>query len=490
MTLLKRMKYMSKSTTKTDGNTSVSTKEVSTSVSDEAVRIIEKPYVILKDKIYLSVISNTEKFSFAHVEDGELKFEEKVVIGNKKYIPKELPLQNGEYKKIVGIPNKLMMDTMETMEAEVLFEQIKKHMERYLDAPESEIEIFSYYALFTWFYQKINTLPYLRFIGDTGKGKSRFLEVISDLCFYPIKMDGGSSGSAMMRFNESWNGTLVIDESDIKGGSDDLFIKYLNIGFQRDRNISKCKAKDYNTFDYFDPFCPKLIAMRKPFEDNATEGRLISITPKETKRLDIDFILSDEYNFEVTYLRAVIARFVLFNWNKVDGNALDNLPHLDIENRIRQMAIPLSLLCQLLPEKQKLLEQFVNQRQVEVKKTRSESWEGNAFNLVYALAKGDEKVPKEYEDFMGSNGAIRVTPSMVASILKVSTKSLTDTLKSIGMLSEQGRIKKADGKNKVGRYYAVPDYDTWGEIIRRYWYDESSIECPECPEALKSKDYR
>jgi hypothetical protein len=111
------------------------------------------------------------------------------------------------------------------------------------------------------------------------------------------------------------------------------------------------------------------------------------------------------------------------------------------------------------------------------------------FNLVYALATGDEKVPKGYEEFIGSNGAIRVTPAMAASILKVSTKSLTDTLKSIGMLSEQGRIKKADGKNKVGRYYAVPDHSTWGEIIQRYWYDESNVECPECPEALKSKNY-
>jgi hypothetical protein len=484
------VKYMSKSTPKTDENTSVGTKDMSASGSDESIRIIEKPYIISKDKLYLSVISNTENFSFAHVENGELKFEKKVVVDNKEYIPKKLPLQNGEYKKIVGIPNNIVMSTMETMEADHLFEEMKQHMKRYLDAPESEIEIFSYYALFTWFYQKINTVPYIRFLGDTGKGKSRFLKIISDLCFYPVSVDGGTSGSAIMRVNEGWHGTLVVDESDIKGGADDLFIKYFNLGFEKGKNVVKCKSNDYNSFDFFDPFCPKIIAMRNPFKDNATEGRLISITPKETKRLDIDFNLSEEYNFEVTYLRAVIARFVLFNWNKVDGNALDNLHHLDVENRIRQMAIPLSLICQLLPDKEKLLEQFVNQRQVEVKKTRSESWEGIAFNLVYALAKGDEKVPKEHADLIGNNGAIRVTPSMAASILKVSARSLTDTLKSIGMFSELGRMKKADGNSKTGRYYAVPDHDTWGEIIQRYWYDESSLECPECPEALKSKDYR
>jgi hypothetical protein len=297
-----------------------------------------------------------------------LSLKKKVVIDNKEYIPKKLPLQNGEYKKIVGIPNSIVMFAVETMEAADLFEEMKQHMKRYLDAPESEIEIFCYYALFTWFYQKINTVPYLRFLGDTGKGKSRFLKVISDLCFYPVSVDGGTSGSAIMRVNEGWHGTLVVDESDIKGGSDNLFIKYLNLGFQKYKNVTKRKSKDYNTFDYFDQFCPKIIAMRNPFEDNATEGRLISITPKETKRLDIHFILPEDYNFEVTHLRGLIARFVLYNWNKVDSKALNNFPYLDIENRIRQMAMPLSLICQLFPDKEYLLEQFVNQRQAEVKK--------------------------------------------------------------------------------------------------------------------------
>jgi hypothetical protein len=68
---------MSKSVTKADGNTNVITKGIAESDSNESVRIIEKPYIISKDKLYLSVTSNNEKFSFAHVENGELKFEKK-----------------------------------------------------------------------------------------------------------------------------------------------------------------------------------------------------------------------------------------------------------------------------------------------------------------------------------------------------------------------------------------------------------------------------
>ena len=36
--------------------------------------------------------------------------------------------------------------------------------------------------------------------------KSRFLKVISNLCFYPIRASGASSISGIMRFKERWMG--------------------------------------------------------------------------------------------------------------------------------------------------------------------------------------------------------------------------------------------------------------------------------------------
>ncbi|NPE28632.1 hypothetical protein HNV12_11815 [Methanococcoides sp. SA1] len=448
----------------------------------EVVERIEKPYIILKDKVYLTVMNTSEKFSFAHLKDGEIEFVEKVHYNGKDVFPNRLPLQNGELRAIVGIPDSTAIALLPTMEAEDLFEEIIVHLKKYVDAPESDIETFAYYALFTWFYQKTNTLPYLRFIGDTGKGKSRFLEVIANLCFYPVRMDGGSSGASIMRYNENWHGTLVVDESDLNGGPEDPYIKYLNLGFQKHKNIAKCKPSDYNSFDFFDPYCPKLIAMRKPFQDNATEGRLISFTPKETRKSEIPVNLPSSYENEVRDLRALIARFVLFNWDKVDGDMVYNCNPLNIEPRIQQITIPLSMVCQLLPDKEDMFNRFVSERQKEVKKVRSESLEGMVFSHICALATGDGKVPKGFEDYENDKGPIRITPKMASEGFGISSKKMTETLKSIGIRSDSNRIEMPNGEKKIIRYYVVPDEDTWNEMTQRYWYGE---DVPEYPEVLK-----
>ena len=172
-----------------------------------------------------------------------------------------------------------------------LCDAIYGHIKKYVDAPELEIEMFINYILFTWFYLKLNTVPYLRFIGDTGTGKSRMLDVTADLCFYPVTVAGNTSSSGVIRFNELWHGTLKMDEGDRKGGLEDDFIKYLNLGFEAKKWFFKTNPSDYTKQEFFDPFGPKIIAMRQPFHDNATEGRLLSFSPRETTNPDIPIIL-------------------------------------------------------------------------------------------------------------------------------------------------------------------------------------------------------
>ena len=165
----------------------------------------------------------------------------------------------------------------------------------YLDAPTLEREIFVYYILYTWFYRKCATAPYLRFIGDTGTGKSRFLRVVADLCFYPIAAGGASSQSGVMRYHEKWPGTLRIDESDLAGGAENPMIKYLNLGFEAGQYYIMTNRNDPSKQEYFDAFGPKVIAMREPFGDVATEGRCLSFSPRETRRQDIPVELGAEY---------------------------------------------------------------------------------------------------------------------------------------------------------------------------------------------------
>ncbi|MFW6002274.1 MAG: hypothetical protein ACOCQD_02955 [archaeon] len=465
---------------------------------NQKVSTVKKPYVITDNEIYLSVIDEKENYSFAHLDNNnQIVYSNYLNFDGKFIYPQELPLSsNNEYVPTVGIPSKEAVDIAETMDANELFKKIKNHFYKYIDAPVLDIEMFSYFVLFTWFYKKLNTTPYLRFIADTGKGKSRMLNVVSDLCFYPVSANGASSPSAAVRTSEKWHGTLKVDESDIAGGKENGFIKYLNLGFETGNYIFKTDIKDYSKQEVFDPFCPKVIAMREPFKDNATEARCLSFTPKETRRDDIPLNLPGRYHEEMKELRGAIARLVLYNWSNVDGDNHMDYNHMDIEPRLKQIIIPLSIVSQLMPEGEKRIEDYLGCRQKEIKKDRSESFEGTLFNYVYSLALGENLPPKDFVgEFTTDDEILAITPKMVAENFNISGKKATDTLKSIGMRSEQTYIKilQPDGETvrKKIRKYVVPDGDVWNEIIVRYYYDDSGdqMDTSECPDVLKAKDF-
>jgi hypothetical protein len=296
--------------------------------------------------LYLDVINPDQTFQFVHAEGDNLVFETETTDDtNTVVFPCKLPIHHdtGTMIHVVGVPRSDLVEQAEILEPAALYEEIDAHINRYADLPDLEREIAIYYLLQSWFYTKCQTAPYLRFLGDTGKGKSRILEVTSDLCFLPIKATGASSSSGIMRFHERWKGTLVIDESDLKGGTENAMIKFLNTGFERGKYLILSDKNDPNRQQIFDPFGPKVIAMREPFGDNATEGRCISYSPSETTRRDIPPELPRSYQEAVDRLRALITRFVLHNWSNVSGDSLIDIGDMNIERRLLQMARPISV---------------------------------------------------------------------------------------------------------------------------------------------------
>lgn len=173
----------------------------------------------------------------------------------------------------------------------------------------------------------------------------------------------------------------------------------------------------------------------------ATEGRLLSYSPRETTNPDIPIILPPEYYIEVKEIRALIAKFVLFNWTAVNVSKLSNFKDMEIEPRSKQMAIPLSIVLQLLPDKEKNFKHYFLLRQGEVTKIRSESWEGMVFNYVYSLAIGNEKPVYGYENYLIGGKVVAITPTMVARNLGLNSKTVSTALSSIGMTTESKTIK-------------------------------------------------
>ncbi|MDI6719346.1 MAG: hypothetical protein QMD46_07040 [Methanomicrobiales archaeon] len=482
---------------------------------------VQRSFVIAEDRIYLTVMTRAGEFEFACLDDqGQIAFAPSIVVDGKEVFPQSLPMDRGKFVFIVGVPVREVIEQAELRDANALAERVRKHLNRYIDAPETELDLFVFFILFTWFYRKTNTTPYLRFLADTGKGKSRMARVVSDLCFYPITAEGTSTASGIMRFKGLWDGTLKIDESDFRGGIEAEIIKYLNLGFEEGHPYIKTDKTDPKQQEFFDPFCPKVIAMREPFKDNATEGRLLSFTPHETRRKDLPIILPKEYPEEVEALRAEICRFVLHAWPSVEAGRYIDTRDLPIEPRLKQLVTPLSLIVQIFPEAEQKLKNYMQYRQLELRKTRAESWEGALFNHVYNLARGDEDPPEQYQGYKDPGGGVgAVVPGMLTDVFKRSATEITRSLKSIGFETERERrtisltrkVKSYDGEvreeprevKKNITKYVVPTKRVWKEIRDRYYYPEgqngsesrqinlnqAAGDPLDCPEVLRGRAY-
>jgi len=454
---------------------------------------LERTYLLVNKRLYLEVRQYDGGYGFAYLDDqGKVKIATELPLSGQNIKPRALPVIESTEIDIVGMPDENISNAR-LLSPDELFSKIRDHLSCYIDLPDLDLELCVYYTIFTWFYTKVKTLGYLRFLADTGKGKSRTQKVIGDLCFYPVFASGASTFSDIARLNNRWRGTLIMDEADTSGDKESQFVKYLNLGFERGKYYVLSDKQNPRLQEFFDPFSPKILAMRQPFRDNATEARVLSISPHETTNPNIPIILPEDYYTKMQQLRNELALFTLHHFNKVDGNKMVTFDDMDIEPRLRQLAMPLSIVCQLLPRGTKLFREYLARRQNEVRKVRSLSWEGTLVNMVYGIAAGNTDLEEEFPGYFDSSGKIQVvTPTMVARLVKSSAKMVTQTLSSVGFEVEWRSVdinKDGQRTRKRTRAYCVSDSQTWPEIISRYYYAEVGEKPGDVPDCLKSHKF-
>ncbi|MEK7353679.1 MAG: DUF3854 domain-containing protein, partial [Chloroflexota bacterium] len=454
---------------------------------------LERNYFYANNRLYLEVRQYEGSYGFAYLDDQhKVKIAAEFPLSGQTVKPRLLPMIEGREIDIVGLPDE-GISTVRLLSPDDLYIKIKEHLATYIDIPKLDMELCVYYILFTWFYTKVKTLGYLRFLADTGKGKSRTQKVIGDLCFYPVFASGASSFSGIARLNNRWRGTLIMDEADTSGDKESQFVKYLNLGFERGKYYVLSDKQNPRLQEFFDPFSPKILAMRQPFKDNATEARVLSISPHETTNPNIPIILPDDYYTKMQQLRNEAALFTLHHFDDVKSNIMVAFKGLDIEPRLRQLAMPLSIVCQLWPEGDKLFREYLMKRQNEIRKVRSLSWEGSLVNMVYGIAASDTDLEEEFTGYYDADGKIQVvTPTMVARLVKSSAKLVTQTLASVGFEVEWRWVDINRDNQRVKkrtRAYCISDSQTWSEIISRYYYSEVGERPHDVPECLKSHKF-
>ena len=400
-----------------------------------------------KDGKLYEEIKTEDGVRFATLNDGEPKYFEKVenIFPIYDKAVEEggviLPTEIGEYES---------MDT--------LLEEIQKFIHKYLDVSDMYEKLASWYVLLTWVYDKLHTIPYLRALGDTGTGKTRLLDAIGSICYKPMNVGGSVRPAPIYRMVQKWKGTLILDEADFSGKKQsDIYnevIKILNCGFEEGKPVIRCHKDRPDDLQFFDVFCPKLIATRQSYKDKALESRCITEVMEETDR-DIPENLGKEFQNKAEKLRNKLLRFRLEYRNEVEPEDAPNIDVGNIEPRLKQAMRPLAVLFSQKEEMMDKFRGFLNKFQKELIEERSNTYEGMIANVIYKLIEeaGEKHISsRDIADWMEENYGMD----------DVSSISIGKRIKSFGLDIEKERVE-----NGTKRCIQL-DEKTLKKVFRRY----------------------
>lgn len=273
-----------------------------------------------------------------------------------------------------------------------LVADIRAYLRRYVDLTPVFEQIATYYVLLSWVHDAFNDLPYLRFRGDFGSGKTRSLLTIGSVCYKPFFASGASTVSPIFHTLDAFGGTLVLDEADLpfSDARADL-VKILNNGTVKGMPVLRTivnRHKEFNPYA-FKVFGPKLVATREQFRDQALESRFMTeVTGTRPLRDDIPVQLPDTLKTEALELRNRLLHFRLcefFNM-KTDTSALMT----SVSARVNQTALSLLSLIDDPAVRQEIQTALIEQH-VDAQSERRDSIEGGVIaSTLGIIAEGDK----------------------------------------------------------------------------------------------------
>jgi len=314
-------------------------------------------------------------------------------------------------KKAVLLPS----GVLDYLDIETLIEELRAHINRYVDVSDRYRQIASWYILSTWLIDKIGTTSYLRAIGDYGTGKSRFKRVLGGLCYKPIFISGAITPAPIFRMIETWGGTLVFDEMDMKFSDEqNIVVKILNCGNERFNPILRCSDKDYSKISFFDTFSSKVFCTRGRFKDQALETRCLTEVMRETTRSDIPPLLSDGHPFfkEEMSLRNKLLMFRLKCWGSLRLVEPDKIDIGNVEPRLKQDILPMAMLFWRLPQMRDEIKMYVRKYNNELVEERANTYEGMIVNTIL------EHIEEDFTLSISPKKSTELTASMIGAMMK------------------------------------------------------------------------
>ena len=278
------------------------------------------------------------KTAFAVWRAGAWTIESEVQMGSERLVP--FSPNNNVIKNEVVL---LASEPVEYGSKPELLAEIRQFLHRYLDVTPVFEDIAAHYVLFTWVYDAFNEVPYVRFQGDFGTGKTRALLVLGLVCCRAFFASGASTVSPIFHIIDAFRGTLVLDEADFRFSDKTAeIVKILNNGNVSGIPVLRTMQNQQREFNpqAFQVFGPKVVAMRGAYDDRALESRFLTeVMGNAPLRADIPINLPTAVKDEALALRNKLLLYRLRN-----RNALRLRPDTairDVAPRVNQILTPL-----------------------------------------------------------------------------------------------------------------------------------------------------
>ena len=236
----------------------------------------------------------------------------------------------------------LASDVGEYGSTEDLLTGIETYIRRYVSLSDDAINLSAAYVLLSWVYDAFNEVPYLRFRGDYGTGKTRALMVMGSLTYKAFFASGASTISPIFHTLDTFKGTLIFDEADFRFSDEKAeLVKILNNGNVKGFPVLRTQVTPKKEFDprAFAIFGPKIVGMRRSYEDRALESRFLTIEMEPGHAHGVPINLPDAQKEEALALRNKLLMYRLRNRLvvRLDPSLVDTY----LEARMNQILLPL-----------------------------------------------------------------------------------------------------------------------------------------------------
>lgn len=236
------------------------------------------------------------------------------------------------------------------------------------------------------------------------------------------------------------------------------------MGYERGKFVMRCDQNNAELLRFFDPYCPKVLATRKPFDDKATESRCITHVMQGTTRTDIPPNLNDEFFVDALNIRNKLLMWRFRNFFVIEPDKVIEFDFGDIEPRMKQIV---TSLISLFGNDQKQLEkfkEFIISKQADLIDERQNSFAGQIVEGIYELVVTQGKTKVDAGDIIyvrnltGKDGQ------------PFHPRGLSKVLRELGF--EKPTVEKIDGKAKKCLDLNQGHLD---KIFKRYGYQVTKV---------------